>query len=340
LVGKWIEGKQHCTNMPTAQPISDTVRNSRPYQVLERSLENGRLAHAILLHGDDLDTVGSVAIGIASRLLKTSSPLEHPDCFTIRPTGKARMIRVGSKADRIQGEMPKQFMRRMISDIQKTSNQGGNKVAFVFEADRMNPNTANAFLKTLEEPPEGTTLFLLTSRPYDLLDTIRSRCLNFRIPSGLDALADTEWTDWETSYFQWLSNILSGPTKQTVPHIMLGAYGLNTRFQKILSDQTSEAWKAQKESLPDHITSEEKEAMEAGMSRGYRKQLYGQIEKATLRYAREIEKANPGRLPVPALTRVIETLEKSVGLLEINFNQTAALELFFLESMRIWATAK
>ena len=100
---------------------------------------------------------------------------------------------------------------------------------------------------------------------------------------------------------------------------------------------TSEAWQLQKEKLPEHITSEEKDAMEAGMSRGYRKQLYGKIEKETIRYARAIEANNPGSLPVPAVGRVIETLEKSAGLLELNFNQTAALELFFLKSMRIWA---
>jgi hypothetical protein len=114
---------------------------------------------------------------------------------------------------------------------------------------------------------------------------------------------------------------------------------LNARFQKILAEMTQEAWSVQKATLPEHITSEEKDAMEAGMSRGYRKQLYGEIEKETLRYTRAIEQLNPGRLPVNALSRVVETLEKSAGLLELNFNQTAALELFFLQSMRIWVTA-
>ena len=73
-------------------------------------------------------------------------------------------------------------MRRLIDDLQKTSNQGGHKVAIIYEAERMNKESANAFLKTLEEPPSDTILFLLTHRPYDLIDTIKSRCLTYRIP--------------------------------------------------------------------------------------------------------------------------------------------------------------
>ncbi len=80
--------------------------------------------------------------------------------------------------------------------------------------------------------------------------------------------------------------------------------------------------------------------MEAGMSRGYRKQLFGEIEKATISFARGIETANPGQLPLAALNRATETLEHSAGLLELNFNQSAALEMFFLKSMRIWAAAR
>lgn len=320
--------------MQLSHALPESIRSSRAIQVLERSLDQNRLGHGILLHGDSPESLELIVQAIAAQLLETDrAPFEHPDCFILRPSGKARMIKVG-KSDEDNS------MRKLVTDIAKSSNQGGRKVGILFEADRMNLQAANAFLKTLEEPPAGTTLFLLTTRPYDLLDTIRSRCLNFRIPATLENDDNPDWAEWEQSYYEWLANILKGPTKKSIPHIMLGAYGLNARFQKILNETTSEAWKLQKEALPDHITSEEKDAMEVGLSKGYRKQLYGKIEKATLRYAREIEKANPGRLPVPALSRVIETLEKSVGLLEINFNQTAALELFFLESMRIWSTAR
>ncbi|MGD1997742.1 MAG: DNA polymerase III subunit gamma/tau, partial [Candidatus Dependentiae bacterium] len=99
---------------------------------------------------------------------------------------------------------------------------------------------------------------------------------------------------------------------------------------------TAETWKSQKEDLPEYVTVEEKEAMEAGLSKGYRKQLFGEIEKATAQFARDVESLNAGELPTIALHRATEALERSAGLMELNFNQAAALELFFLSSLRIW----
>ena len=229
-------------------------------------------------------------------------------------------------------------IRRIVSDIAMTSNQGGRKVGIVMDADRMNAASANAFLKTLEEPPAGTTLFLLTTRPYDLLDTIRSRCLNFRIPAALETVPHPDWHPWTLDYRDWLAGLLKGPNRESIPHILMGAYGLNTRFQRILAEMTAESWQSHKETLPEHVTTEEKDAMEVGLSKGFRKQLFGEIEKATAQFARDIESLNKGELPASALQRATDALERSAGLLEINFNQAAALELFFLSSLRIWTT--
>lgn len=312
--------------------LPESLRSTRAVEVLERSLAQNRLGHGILLHGESLESLETIVGAIASYLLETSRPpLDHPDCFILRPSGKARLIRVG-KTDENNS------MRKLVVDIAKSSNQGGRKVGIVIDADRMNAASANAFLKTLEEPPAGTTLFLLTTRPYDLLDTIRSRCLNFRIPATLETIQHPDWDNWAIDYREWLANLLRGPNKKTIPDIILGGYGLNARFQSILAEMTSNAWKTQKEALPEHVTAEEKDAMEAGLSKGYRKQLFGEIEKATAQFARDIESLNQGELPASALHRATRALERSAGLMELNFNQVAALELFFLNSMRIWST--
>ena len=231
-------------------------------------------------------------------------------------------------------------MRRLVIDMQKSAHQGGRKVGIIFEADRMNVQSANAFLKTLEEPPGETTLFLLTTRPYDLLDTIRSRCFNFRIPAEDSRLENPDWVKWINDYQKWLGTLLDKTKKKNIPHIVLSNYGLNIRFQKILADITDHAWKTQQEFLSVHFTTEEKNAMESGMSRGYRKQLFAEIGKATARFARNIETNNPGRLPIAAFYRSIQALEHSTQLLDLNFNQNAALELFFLKSMRIWTSVR
>lgn len=319
--------------MKLSHALPEALRQTRAVEVLERSLAHNRLGHGILLHGENLTSLEQIVRVIAAYLLGTErDPLQHPDCFQLRPSGKARMIRVGDSGEN-------NTMRQLVINVQKSSNQGGRKVGILFEADRMNAASANAFLKTLEEPPAGTTLFLLTTRPYDLLDTIRSRCLNFRVPTESDAVRHPDWKGWAKDYRQWLSYLIAGPNKQTVPHIILGAYGLNARFQTILAEITDETWKAQKKALPEHLTSEEKEAMEVGLSKGFRRQLLCEVEKMTASYARDLEKANPGRLPATALKRATESLETTAGLMEINFNQVAAVERFFLQSLRIWTAA-
>jgi DNA polymerase-3 subunit delta' len=55
--------------------------------------------------------------------------------------------------------------------------EGRQKVAIIAEADRLQPQAANAFLKTLEEPPGNSLLLLLSALPEALPDTIVSRCI-------------------------------------------------------------------------------------------------------------------------------------------------------------------
>lgn len=59
--------------------------------------------------------------------------------------------------------------------------EGRKKIVIVDDADLMNQNAANAFLKTLEEPPEDSLIILISSNPDRLPETIRSRCtrINF-----------------------------------------------------------------------------------------------------------------------------------------------------------------
>ena len=314
--------------------LPDTLRSCRALKVLDRSLSQGRLAHGILLHGENLLTLENIVRVITAKLLKSKGdPFEHPDCFILRPSGKAQLIKVG-KSDESNS------MRKLIVDIAKSSNQGGYKVGILLDADRMNPASANAFLKTLEEPPNGTTLFLLSTRPYDILSTIRSRCMNFRIPCNVECKEDPRWGKWLVDYREWLGLLLNGVNKRNIPHIILGAYGLNARFHNILKEMTKRDWESQKKNLSENVSAEQKDAMESGISKGFRKELFGQIENATAQFARDVESLNSGQLPIIAIHQATDKLEKSVGLMEINFSQVAALELIFLSSLRIWSRQK
>lgn len=81
--------------------------------------------------------------------------------------------------------------RSLIGKLGLASHYGGERFALIEPADLLNASSANALLKTIEEPPPGTHLLLVTERPQALLPTLRSRCqrLRFARPAAAEAQA-------------------------------------------------------------------------------------------------------------------------------------------------------
>jgi DNA polymerase-3 subunit delta' len=310
--------------------------------VIEKALARERLAHSLLLYGDDLDTLVLAAHAIADRLLNPPggpggpsrrNPGEggHPDCFELRPSGKARQIRIGEMANPEPGTM-REFLRK----ISVSPSIAHCKVGIVYEADRMNDATSNAFLKTLEEPPGVTTLLLLTTRLYALLPTIRSRCLHFRFASSATPLAHPALPGWKTDYQAWLGRLTAGVAgAQAVAEQVFALYGLVVRFNAIVAGATAEVRKAQEEKLPADLAEDEQIAIETGIANGIRQKLFAEIEHATTTFARPRLAARDGAVR-RALTAAVDELERCNGLLRLNLSESAALEEFLLTSLRLW----
>lgn len=322
----------------TTVPWPAALAGSPAVSVIEQAIARQRLSHSILLHCDDTATLSAVAHAIADRLLNskgaagTFPPEQHPDCFQLRPSGKARQIRIGDDA-RDPGTM-----REFIGKLSVSPAVSTRKVGIVHEADRMNIPTANAFLKTLEEPPANTTLLLLTTRPYALLPTIRSRVLIFRFPSSATPLAADGWTPWLDDYRAWLGRLTDGvgSDKQAIADHIFTLYGLVARFSAVLEAATTEVWKIEKEKLPPDLDDDEQVAIETGIANGLRSRLFAEIEQATRVFA--LPRLTAGDENTRrALTASIDKLEHDVGLLRLNMNEAAVLEIFLLSSLRIWA---
>jgi len=80
-------------------------------------------------------------------------------------------------------------MRRdVVEFLEVSSHRGGRRVVVISPASRMNPSAANALLKTLEEPPAGSTLVLVAGSPGRIPATVASRCM--RIPAPHPAPAE------------------------------------------------------------------------------------------------------------------------------------------------------
>ena len=90
----------------------------------------------------------------------------HPDFLFISPES---------------GQIRIEEIRTIDDSLSLKAFEGRYKIVIVDDADAMNQYAANAFLKTLEEPPESSLIILIASKPDRLPDTIRSRCsrINF-----------------------------------------------------------------------------------------------------------------------------------------------------------------
>lgn len=319
--------------MPPHSPWPSTLVGTPTVAVIERAIERQRLSHSLLLQGDDFDTLLRVAHAIADRLLTpdpTSGahhfpPEQHPDCHALRPAGKMRQISA-------------EATRNLISQVQVSGTVSARKVAIVHEADRMNVAAANVFLKTLEEPPANTTLLLLTTRPYALLPTIRSRVLHFRFPSATTALAADGWASWLEDYRAWLGRLVEGTTdKAAVADHLFTVYGLVARFSAVLDAATDVIWKQEKEKLPAELDDDEQVAIETGIANGLRSRLFAELEQATRTFALPRLASAAAEPTRRALVAAIAQLEHDVGLLRLNLNEATALEHFLLSSLRIWS---
>jgi len=154
------------------------IGNERAIELLTSSIEQGRVAHAYLFAGPPGVGKGLVAREFAKALNCEhggAAPCDaclacrkidhgtHPDVLWFRPTGAMRMIRVEQVAEFLQAAAFKPY-------------EGRWKVFMLVDADRLNVESQNKVLKTLEEPAPGTVIILTSAVPEALLPTIRSRC--------------------------------------------------------------------------------------------------------------------------------------------------------------------
>jgi DNA polymerase-3 subunit delta' len=182
------------------------ARHAQGVQLLQRSLARGRLGHAYLFAGDNLEELESLARTLA-KTLNCRSPVKtggaatdccdqcpscrkidgdvHVDIHWARPESKSRVVTIDQ-------------MRDLMREIQLKPTEADFKVAIIAGADRLNAQAANAFLKTLEEPPAKSVLILLSTEPQRILETTLSRCLRLNFyGDGKRELnpAETEWLE-------------------------------------------------------------------------------------------------------------------------------------------------
>jgi DNA polymerase III subunit delta' len=133
---------------------------------LSEANAQGRLAHSFIFSGPE----GSGKRRLVSEFFRVvnGSMADPADFHGIEPESKSRRILV-------------EQIRELEASLRMHATRARVKFAVVYEADRLMAQAANAFLKTLEEPPDHSLLILVTTLPEALLETIRSRCIEISL---------------------------------------------------------------------------------------------------------------------------------------------------------------
>ncbi len=213
-------------------------------EFIER-LERGRLAHAFLLSGPANSGKRELAVQLLASIMCLQD--SYPSCGDCRscqllksgahPDGHVLTFEENTKTGVMRKELVIDQVRRLIASLYLTNTISRRKAALIYPVEAMNRHTANALLKTLEEPPGETVLVLVSDDPARLPATIRSRCQNLhvRLPDTAVAL-------------EWLHS--NGATDRKAARLALdAAAGSPPAALRMLNDGSMEQYRLVNETL-------------------------------------------------------------------------------------------
>lgn len=201
MIADAIEGDR-LAGAPHPRERFDLVGHADAEAALLAAWQAGRLPHALLLGGPQGIGKATLAYRLIRFVLAGShtnatslhvaedhpvsrqvASLSHPDLLVLRRVKTEEQKNI-SQVIRVADT------RRITSFFGSTSGYGGWRVCIVDAVEEMNPESANAILKLLEEPPARSLFLLVSHVPGRLLPTIRSRCrrLNLKPLSASEVL--------------------------------------------------------------------------------------------------------------------------------------------------------
>jgi DNA polymerase-3 subunit delta' len=266
-----------------------------------------RIPQSVLLTSLSLDAAKQFLLRWSAHLLQCSQEVveNHPDYFCVRPVNKMRQISVDA-------------VRELSRNVFSSPHRSDRKVFVIYEADRLPRAAANAFLKTLEEPPLDTSLFLLTTRPYDLLPTLRSRCWWISIPVSMPHHPCDEVQSWMQTFKRYVEQYLQGNEVS-----LMQIYGLLYLFQSYVEVETQKMQPSESE----YLNSEEVLAIKAGIEKRCVQQFFLAVEESL----GEIFRCNQVLEKMYLYPEWVQNLEKAFELTEANLSAASALEAFLLK---------
>ena len=166
------------------------IGHQKQWEFLKNKFEANQLSHAYLFTGED-----QIGKKLFAKGFSEFTGCKFPDLMIVEPEeGK---------------EIPVAKIREVQNFLSYKSYNGGFKIVIVDQAHKMNVEAQSCFLKTLEEPKGQTILFLISSRPDMLLETIISRCQTMKFSRPKNLSKNQEKSDKDQKIFEELSGVLN-----------------------------------------------------------------------------------------------------------------------------------
>jgi DNA polymerase-3 subunit delta' len=310
------------------------------FEYLSRAYERNRLGHAYLISGPP----GSGKRGLASDLSNLLSGSKSSDVFGSPPPG-VYLAEPESKSRRIVIDQ----VRTLEHALQMRSTNGHRKIAIITDADRLQPQAANAFLKTLEEPPNDSLLLLLSSMPEVLPDTILSRCIAVPLAASEKAEASPE----EDELVGLLGAAASGEGQGIQPAYQLarGFHRLLAQLREAIQEENAASLKrdeARYRNTTDGAWLDEREDFYKALTESQYVRQRSRLVEILFLWWSDVLRANTGvarrelpgarkktetlgsRLKTPEILRRIRRLEEMRDHLGRNIQEALAVEVAFL----------
>ena len=248
---------------------------------LKHAIESERLAHAYIVVGSPREEGRCLVEQVLSLVFCSAKKKPcgdcrgclhvrehtHPDIMWVEPQMKSRKISIDQ-------------IRDLQKQVFQTSYSGGWKACVLVGADRIGDQAANAFLKTLEEPPKRCIFFLLTDSPQFLLPTVVSRCQAINVASGLLNLP-SDLRDKVVDILTHSSAVVSG--KRSV----ITAFGVGERLAGLLGEIKDGIEKEEYQIAEEGSLDEDDDTLDARVSSRYR-EIRSAIIHALLLWHRDV----------------------------------------------------
>ena len=169
-------------------PFAEVIGHEGPKRKLRTALANEMIGHAYLFVGDEGMGKRLMALRFAQALSCEAPPATaQPDscgqcraCQQIASETYPDLLVIQPEEDKANPQIKIDQVRDVERHMIYRPLFSARKICLINDAERLTPSAANAFLKTLEDPPDHSLFILITSHPMKLLATVRSRCLTLR----------------------------------------------------------------------------------------------------------------------------------------------------------------